>query len=212
MSSQVHRLADNLRVKRPDLSIPSSGQFIKIYTENIGPTGAGLASSASGMAALAFALIRLYKLDEVYSMEELSAIARIGSGSACRSFFPGFVLWKNCSSLPVQPCHPTWQAAVRLIILVQCDFCRAKSVSSTIGMSQTVKTSALYTERPKLAQERLLELQDLLKDELCDSSWHNFCQLVMKDTMTFHALCLDTFPPLHYLNDTSYQIIDLVHR
>lgn len=39
-----------------------------------------------------------------------------------------------------------------------------------------------------------------------------FGELTMKDSSQFHATCLDTFPPIFYLNDTSKQIIALVHR
>lgn len=38
-----------------------------------------------------------------------------------------------------------------------------------------------------------------------------FAQLTMKDSNQFHATCLDTFPPISYLNDTSRRIIQLVH-
>lgn len=60
---------------------------MQIVSSNNFPTAAGLASSASGLAALAFALAKYYKLD--VSMRELSGIARLGSGSACRSLFGG---------------------------------------------------------------------------------------------------------------------------
>jgi diphosphomevalonate decarboxylase len=57
---------------------------LKISSRNNFPTAAGLASSASGYAALAFALANFYDLD--YSIQQLSRIARMGSGSACVLF------------------------------------------------------------------------------------------------------------------------------
>lgn len=39
-----------------------------------------------------------------------------------------------------------------------------------------------------------------------------FAELTMKDSNQFHATCLDTFPPISYLNDTSRRIVQLVHR
>lgn len=79
-----------------------------IQTTNDGPTGSGLASSASGYAALAFALIQFYDLTAHKSLSSLSFLARLGSGSACRSFFPGFVEWKQTAS-PVPSLDPAGQ-------------------------------------------------------------------------------------------------------
>lgn len=39
-----------------------------------------------------------------------------------------------------------------------------------------------------------------------------FAELTMKDSNQFHATCLDTFPPISYLNDVSRRIVQLVHR
>ena len=67
-----------------------SGYKFKIVTENNMPTGAGLASSASGLASVAFGLAVALGVEKEI---ELSKIARIGSGSACRSVFGGLVRW-----------------------------------------------------------------------------------------------------------------------
>lgn len=45
-----------------------------------------------------------------------------------------------------------------------------------------------------------------------EQDFQAFAQLTMKDSNQFHATCLDTFPPISYLNDTSRRIIQLVHR
>jgi len=66
--------------------------FAKIDSSNNFPTGAGIASSASGFAALACAAADALGLK--LSKKELSAIARLGSGSACRSVYGGFGEWK----------------------------------------------------------------------------------------------------------------------
>lgn len=62
---------------------------LHICSENNFPTAAGLASSAAGYACLVYTLATLYGLED----EELTAIARLGSGSACRSIYGGFVRW-----------------------------------------------------------------------------------------------------------------------
>jgi diphosphomevalonate decarboxylase len=60
-------------------------------SENNFPTAAGVASSSSGLACLAACLAKLYQVD--LSAEELTILARLGSGSASRSLFGGFVEW-----------------------------------------------------------------------------------------------------------------------
>lgn len=64
---------------------------ILIESENNFNTAAGLASSSSGLSCLGFALANLYGLLDV----DVSILARIGSGSACRSVYGGFVKWEK---------------------------------------------------------------------------------------------------------------------
>jgi diphosphomevalonate decarboxylase len=73
--------------ERAPVDLKSHG--IKIVSENNFNTAAGLASSASGLSCLAFALIKVYGIE--VSREEISMYARLGSGSACRSLDGGFV-------------------------------------------------------------------------------------------------------------------------
>ena len=77
-------------VKREDWS-----QYnVRISTVNTFPTGAGLASSAAGLACLVATLAKLFAVEEKYP-GQLTAIARQGSGSASRSMFGGFVRWQK---------------------------------------------------------------------------------------------------------------------
>jgi diphosphomevalonate decarboxylase len=62
--------------------------YVKIISHNNFPTAAGLASSASGNACLVFALNQIFKIKD-----DLSTLARLGSGSAIRSMYGGFVKW-----------------------------------------------------------------------------------------------------------------------
>lgn len=56
--------------------------------------------------------------------------------------------------------------------------------------------------------ERMKEMTRCIQEQ----DFQAFAQLTMKDSNQFHATCLDTFPPISYLNDTSRRIIQLVHR
>ena len=115
------------------------------------PTAAGLASSAAGYAALAYALGQLHAVEESYP-GELSAIARQGSGSACRSLAGGFVAWDmgakadGSDSVARQVAPADHWPELDVLILVVSD--AKKTVSSTSGMDTSVKTSApLQIER-----------------------------------------------------------------
>ena len=64
-----------------------------IESENNFNTAAGLASSSSGLSCLGFALANLYGLPK--GKIDYSLLARLGSGSACRSIYGGFVRWNK---------------------------------------------------------------------------------------------------------------------
>lgn len=59
-----------------------------------------------------------------------------------------------------------------------------------------------------IVPERMKEMTRCILEQ----DFQGFAQLTMKDSNQFHATCLDTFPPISYLNDTSRRIIQMVHR
>lgn len=67
---------------------------VKIISNNNFATASGLASSSSGLSCLSFALAKLYGAAENFE-SEYSIFARLGSGSACRSLYGGFVEWQK---------------------------------------------------------------------------------------------------------------------
>ncbi|XP_060694013.1 diphosphomevalonate decarboxylase isoform X1 [Hemiscyllium ocellatum] len=180
---------------------------VHICSVNNFPTAAGLASSAAGYACLVYALAKLHGLEG-----ELSEIARQGSGSACRSMYGGFVQWmmgvkEDGSDSIAQQIEPeTHWSELRVLILVVS--AEQKPIGSTAGMQTSVKTSPLLKYRTEIVPERMKEMIDAIKRQ----DFETFGQLTMKDSNQFHATCLDTFPPIIYLNDISKRIINLVHR
>ncbi|ODV76933.1 Diphosphomevalonate decarboxylase [Suhomyces tanzawaensis NRRL Y-17324] len=199
-------------VESADASLPKLSQYhLHIVSENNFPTAAGLASSAAGFAALVSAIASLYELPQ--DMSELSKIARKGSGSACRSLFGGFVAWEmgaledglDSKAVEVAPlAHwPTMKAA---ILVVSDD---KKDTPSTTGMQSTVATSDLFQHRiHEVVPKRFEEM----KKAIVNKDFETFGELTMKDSNSFHAVCLDSYPPIFYLNDTSKKIIKLVHK
>jgi diphosphomevalonate decarboxylase len=158
---------------------------------------------------LVSSLAALYKLPA--SASELSRIARQGSGSACRSLFGGFVAWEKgiaadgSDSLAVEIApREHWPDIHALICVVSDD---KKGTSSTAGMQRTVETSALIQHRIKhVVPERMRAISEAIKAR----DFHTFAQITMQDSNQFHAVALDTDPPIFYMNDVSRSIIALI--
>lgn len=195
-----------------DPSLPKKSTFhLKIVSENNFPTAAGLASSAAGFAALVYAIATLYDLPQDAS--EISKIARKGSGSACRSLFGGYVAWQmgelndGSDSKAVQVADVNhWPSMKALICVVSDD---KKDVPSTSGMQSTVSTSDLFSHR---VSETVPKRYTQMCEAIHNKDFQTFAKLTMLDSNSFHAVCLDSFPPIFYLNDTSKKIIKLVHQ
>ncbi|XP_023616846.1 diphosphomevalonate decarboxylase isoform X2 [Myotis lucifugus] len=181
---EIRRLARKRRSDDEEDPLPLSLNYkVHVASVNNFPTAAGLASSASGYACLAYALARVYGVES-----DLSEVARRGSGSACRSLYGGFVEWQmgeladGKDSVARQVAPESHWPELRVLILVF----RAEAV-----------VPARMAEMIRYVKER---------------NFQGFGELTMKDSNQFHATCLDTFPPISYLNDTSRRIIHLVHR
>ncbi|XKL59629.1 hypothetical protein PGB90_000645 [Kerria lacca] len=181
---------------------------IHICSENNFPTAAGLASSSAGYACLVYALSHIYNVKE-----NISDIARQGSGSACRSIYGGFVQWytgiKNdgSDSIALQLAPASHWPEMRVIILVVND--KQKKTSSTIGMQRTVETSKLLHYRVKYCVQGHI---DKMIQAIKNKNFDLFAEITMRDSNQFHAVCLDTYPPAIYMNDTSHAIASFVHE
>jgi diphosphomevalonate decarboxylase len=187
---------------------------VKMHAEissiNYFPTAAGMASSASGYAAMAFGINAALNLG--LERREISIIARLGSGSACRSVYGGFVEWQmgkkvdGSDSFAVQlhdEAH--WPEIRNVIAIVDAE---KKKVSSRAGMQQTVKTSELFIERLKKTDETARRM----KKAVLGKDFEEFAKLTMQDSDSMHACMADTRPPIIYLNETSRKIISEVNK
>jgi diphosphomevalonate decarboxylase len=144
------------------------------------------------------------------SPDVLSGIARQGSGSACRSLQGGFVAWDmgeredGTDSLARQVADRShWPELEAVICVVNAG---RKDTPSTVGMQRTAATSELFLQRIKLVPERMRQMEAaiLAKD------FDRFAELTMRDSNQFHACCLDTYPPVVYMNDISHAIVRMV--
>ena len=182
---------------------------VHIVSINTFPTGAGLASSAAGLACFVSTLAKLYCAKEEYP-GHLTAIARQGSGSASRSMFGGFVEWQKGEradahdSIAIQRADENYWPEMRAVICVVSD--KEKDTSSTSGMETSRKTSTLLEHRAKnVVAGRIAAMEKSYLEKDFDS----FGKLTMQDSNQFHAVCMDTYPPIFYMNDVSKSIIRL---
>ncbi|MBI4360977.1 diphosphomevalonate decarboxylase [Candidatus Micrarchaeota archaeon] len=181
-----------------------------IASLNCFPTAAGFASSAAGLAALSCAASMAAGLK--LNPRETSMLARLGSGSACRSVLGGFVEWKKgvkadgSDSFAEQVAPATHWPEIRNVIAVV--DATKKKVSSRAGMKQTVATSQLY-------KARLAYLPGLIHDmkkAVLAKDFETFGELTMRESSNMHAVMLDTWPPILYLNDHSKDVMHAVNE
>ncbi|CAF0936062.1 unnamed protein product [Adineta steineri] len=200
LSKRMQKVLDEVRRRSKNDQI----KFVEIRSHNTFPASSGLASSASAYASLAIALTKLFNLENPQSTA--AYLARIGSGSAVRSVYGGFVRWSSegeCLSSCIYPVEH-WPE-LRLIILI---FNSSKKlVSSTDAMQRTRETSTLFQARLSTVNDKIEKLIQAIKIK----DFNTFAKIVMMDSSQFHAVCMDTYPPVIYLNEQSKHLIDLVH-
>jgi len=221
-NKRIQNVLAGIRARIHDLKLKSEGNDvvltkeellkfkIHIHSVNNFPTASGLASSASGYACLVFSLATLFGIEESFT-GELSALARIGSGSACRSLYGGWVQWLTGEkktgedSYAVQLAdHSHWPLDIFIVVVNK----GKKEVSSTSGMQNSVVTSELLKYR---TSHVVPQREERIKKAISERNFQNLAEEVMKDSNSFHSVCSDTYPPIFYLNDTSKRIIHLVH-
>ena len=170
--------------------------YLKIVTNSNIPIAAGLASSASGFAALVKALDKLFNWN--LSLKKLSMLARLGSGSASRSLWHGFVKWHAGSKEDgtdsfAEPLNILWpNLCIGLLILDQ----QEKYISSREAMQITVDTSPLYNGWPKIAAKDFNTLELAIENQ-------DFCLLgatAEANALAMHAMMLSARPAIMYSN------------
>ena len=171
-----------------------AGVSLRIETRNTIPTAAGLASSASGYGALALACNELCGWHLDYT--SLSALARLGSGSASRSLWHGFVKWQAGEAAnghdSVAYFLPERWPQLRVGILTVSD--AKKAVSSREGMGRTVQTSALFKQWPAQAASDMQRIEQAIMD----NDFVALGQTAEHNAMSMHATMQAAWPPLVY--------------
>jgi diphosphomevalonate decarboxylase len=168
-------------------------------SQNNFPTAAGLASSASGMAALTVALDAYFNTQ--LSFEKLVEITRKGSGSAVRSLVDGFALWHQDGQVTtLDNPFSDWM----MLIVVVSDL--KKAVSSRAAMKLTQSTAPLYqtwrSDSAKDLQNMLLAIHE--KNEV------KIGEIMEQNSERLHAIMRNSQPPIVYQQPISLEIVNVV--
>ena len=187
------------------------GRPLEIDTINHFPIGAGMASSASGLAALTLAALAAWLgatemtalHAQGFSAERLADLARRGSGSAGRSLFGGYVMWEAGPSPDQQRVHPIasadhWQLRDTVVVLST----EEKSLSSTDAHLQAW-SSPLFKPRLAGLPERMQAMQKALRERDFDQ----LGPLLETEALDMHAVIMTAQPPHQYLTEVALDFL-----
>lgn len=174
----------------------------KVYTQNNFPSDAGIASSASGFSALALAASTAAGLK--LNKNRLSALARLGSGSACRSIPDGFSEWrkgKSDESSYAREIFPVnyWD----LCDIVAVVSSERKKKSSGEG-HEAALTSPYFKERQKQLPKRITDFKMALQKK----DFELLGKLIEEEAIDLHLIAMSSKPPIFYLNNHTFEVIE----
>ena len=210
----------NTFFKRIEAYVP----FVKDYsftveTSNSFPHSSGIASSASGMSALALCLMDMEKqlfpdASQEYITQKASFLARLGSGSACRSLEGPLVVWgehkgiTNSSNLYGTPflgeVHDVFKEYQDTILLVDKG---EKKVSSTVGHG-LMHGHAFAKARFSQAPENISSLMSTFKRGDIDE----FIKIVESEALTLHAMMMTSHPYFILMKPNTLEIINAIWK
>ena len=193
------------------------GKYV-IKTENTFPHSSGIASSASGFGAVAKCLMELEQQfsglqDSDFKLRKASFLARLGSGSACRSLYDGLVVWgatkevEDSSDLyalqyPNDQIHEIFKHFNDWVLLIHEG---EKSVSSTVGHS-LMNTNPYAERRFQEAHENFAVLKEILKT----GDMQNFIKLVEHEALTLHAMMMMSEPAFILMKTGTLAVINKI--
>ncbi len=187
-----------------------------LKTENTFPHSAGIASSASSMAALALNLVELeqtvkgHNFSETEFWQRASFLARMGSGSACRSVFPHAASWGETDNFGSDlfaervECHPIFKSMYDSIVVVNAS---EKKVSSRAGHG--LMNDHFYG---KARYHHALTNWHHSIEWLKDGSWDNLGNLVEEEALSLHAMMMTSRPGYILMEPQTITAIHLVRE
>lgn len=207
-TSKIEKIIDKLiQNKKEFFDLENKFYVFNFDSVNNFPTASGCASSASSMSSIAFSLNEALNLK--LSLEEISRLARLGSGSACRSIFGGIVEWEkeggDLSSAKQLFPKNYWELKVMLIIVDS----NKKKISSRDGMKISKETSSFLKYRIEtIVPENIKNIKEALKNK----NFEDLGKVIMKESNNFHAVCRDSYPSFNFLNEQSEYLMKAVYE
>jgi diphosphomevalonate decarboxylase len=190
-----------------------------IDTENTFPHSSGIASSASGMAALSMNIMSLEKalnptMTEDYFYQKASFLARLGSGSACRSVKGNLVVWGNHTEIKgssdlfgvefPSTVHDNFKNYQDTILLVDKD---EKQVSSTVG-HDLMHNHPFAEQRFAQAHQNLSAIKTVLES----GDLNGFIKIVESEALTLHAMMMTSMPYFILMKPNTLEIINRIWK
>ncbi len=190
-----------------------------IDTQNTFPHSSGIASSASGMAALAVNIMSLERkmnpeMTENYFYQKASFLARLGSGSACRSVKGSVVVWGSHAEIEgssdllgvafPSKIHDNFKNYQDTILLVDKG---EKQVSSTVGHN-LMHNHPFAKERFHQAHSNL----SLLKTVLETGDLDKFIEITESEALTLHAMMMTSLPYFILMKPNTLEIINRIWK
>jgi diphosphomevalonate decarboxylase len=170
------------------------------------PMASGIASSASGFAALTVAGCRALGLE--LEAAQLSALARRGSGSACRSLFGGFVLWDRGdgdeTSIARQLFPPEHWDLYDVVAIVS----RAAKAVSSEGGHRLAHTSPFSTARARWVEQAL----EVVREALLDRDLARLGPIIEQDALAMHGVMMTSVPSLLYWLPGTVEVMQAVRH
>lgn len=173
----------------------------RVVTKNNFPKGTGIASSASGFAALTLAATTAAGLK--LSQKQLSILARQGSGSACRSIPDGFTEWRAGNSSETSYAYslypPNWWDITDIIAIIGET---PKKVSSSEGHVLS-ESSLFYKPRIEGMRAKIRVIKEALKQR----NFKKFGEIIEEEAVNMHAVMMTSKPALFYWLPKTMEII-----
>jgi diphosphomevalonate decarboxylase len=169
---------------------------VQIDSYNNFPTAAGLASSASGFAALTVGLNHHFKAG--LTLQELAYLTRIGSGSSCRSLVDGFAVWDLQGS--VQSVDNPFDDLMMIIVLVSQG---KKDISSREAMKMTKASSPLYQQ---WVDDSLADYDNMIA-AIHEKNFNKVGIIMEHNSMRLHEVMRSSSPSIVYQTEVSQQVL-----
>ncbi len=180
-----------------------TSSFARVESHNDFPTASGLASSASGFAALALAATAAAGLS--LSLEEVSKLARAASASAARSLFGGYVALEAAAE-HAERVLPGEHYPLHMLVVVATE--APKGTASTAGMGHTARTSPYYAPWVEAAPRVYGEV----RAALVARDFEALGTAMEHSALLMHASMLAARPALLYFSPVTLTIIERVHE